>query len=276
MTAHLLSYADKVVHLAAWLILLMAVFVPLERLFTLRPGKIWRAQTGSDLVWYFINSIVPAAIIAIPLAILARALTPLDPFGLYSAVLTWPLWVKLLAALAVNDIGAYWFHRWSHANPWLWRFHAVHHSAEHVDWLTNTRAHPIDMVFTRMSGLVPVYLLGLGQPTPGGLTDTAAIISIVGIFWSFLIHANVWFRFGPLEWLVSTPAFHHWHHTNDEHRDRNFAAIFPVLDRVFGTLYLPKAYPTVYGIDATMSPTFTGQLLDPLAGPLPVAAKPVA
>ena len=269
MTAHLFAYADKVFHLAVWLVLLMVVFVPLERLFTLRPAKLWRAQTGVDLAWYFINSIVPAAIIAVPLAMLAQALATINPLGLYSAVLTWPLWIKLLAAFVVNDIGAYWYHRFTHINPWLWRFHAVHHSAEHVDWLTNTRDHPVDMVFTRMAGLVPVYLLGLGQATPGGMTDTAAIISIVGIFWSFLIHANVWFRFGPLEWLVSTPAFHHWHHSNDEHRDKNFAAIFPVIDRVFGTLYLPKSYPTVYGIDAAISPTLAGQLLDPLAGTKP-------
>jgi sterol desaturase/sphingolipid hydroxylase (fatty acid hydroxylase superfamily) len=270
MTAHLITYADKVFHLAVWLVLLMVIFVPLERLFTLHPAKLWRAQTGVDLAWYFINSIVPAAIIAVPLAMLAQLLAKFNPLGLYAAVLTWPLWIKLLAAFVVNDIGAYWYHRLAHSNAWLWRFHAVHHSAEHVDWLTNTRDHPVDMVFTRMSGLIPVYLLGLGQATPGGMTDTAAIISVVGIFWSFMIHANVWFRFGPLEWLISTPAFHHWHHSNDEHRDRNFAAIFPVIDRVFGTLYLPRTYPTVYGIDAAMSPSLTGQLLDPLAGPLPV------
>jgi len=267
MSAYLLAYANQVLHLSLWLVLLVAIFVPLERLFTLRPAKLWRAQTGVDLAWYFINSIVPAAIIAVPLSMAVRALQGTDPLGLYSAILTWPLWVKLLAALIVNDIGAYWFHRWSHANPWLWRFHALHHSAEHVDWLTNTRAHPIDMVFTRMAGLVPVYLLGLGQPTPGGSADTAALIIISGTVWSFMIHANVWFRFGPLEWLISTPAFHHWHHTNDEHRDHNFAAIFPLIDRAFGTLHLPKSWPVVYGIDAPMDPSLAGQFLNPLIPP---------
>ena len=263
----LAGYADHTVRLAVWLILLVAIFVPIERMFTLRRAKLWRAQTGVDLAWYFVNSLLPAAIIAIPLAMLARTLAGIDPLGLYSAVLTWPLWVKLLAALAVNDVGAYWYHRWSHRNPWLWRWHAVHHSATHIDWLVNTRAHPIDMVFTRMAGLVPVYLLGLGQATPGGITDVAALISVIGILWSFFIHANVRWRLGPLESLVATPAFHHWHHTNDEHRDRNFAAIFPVLDRVFGTLHLPRQWPPSYGIDSPMAPTFTGQLLRPLTPP---------
>ncbi len=72
---------------------------------------------------------------------------------------------------------------------------------------------------------------------------------------------------GPLEWLISTPAFHHWHHTNDEHRDQNFAAIFPIYDKVFGTAWLPKHWPPVYGIDAKVSPTFMGQLLDPISAP---------
>jgi sterol desaturase/sphingolipid hydroxylase (fatty acid hydroxylase superfamily) len=67
-----------------------------------------------------------------------------------------------------------------------------------------------------------------------------------------------------LEWLVSTPAFHHWHHTNDENRDHNFAAIFPFIDRAFGTSWLPKYWPPVYGIDAKVPPTLAGQLLDPL------------
>ena len=261
------GFADHAARLAVWLVLLVAIFVPLERLFSLHPAKVWRAQTGIDLIWYFLNSIVPAAIIAVPLAILARLLAGIDPAGLYSSVLTWPLWAKLLAALVVNDIGAYWYHRWSHVNPWLWRFHAVHHSAEHIDWLVNTRAHPVDMVFTRMAGLVPVYLLGLGQPTPGGVTDVAALISIIGILWSFFLHANVRWRLGPLEWLVATPAFHHWHHTNDDRRDHNYAAIFPVLDRIFGTLHLPRHWPPSYGIDAKMEPSFTGQLLRPLSRP---------
>jgi sterol desaturase/sphingolipid hydroxylase (fatty acid hydroxylase superfamily) len=176
----------------------------------------------------------------------------------------WPLWLKLPLVFLVNDFGVYWYHRAAHAHPRLWRFHAVHHSAEHIDWLVNTRAHPVDMVFTRLAGLVPVYLLGLAQATRSGLDPAVALVMILGTVWSFFIHANVRCRLGPLEWLVSTPAFHHWHHTNDEHRDRNFAAIFPWLDRLFGTAWLPRHWPPVYGIDATVAPTLSGQLLDPL------------
>ncbi len=258
------ALAYSIFRLTIWLILLVAIFVPLERLLALHPAKIWRKQVGVDLCWYFINSLLPAAIIALPLAALAGVLQNFDPLGLYSTVATWPKWLTLLLIFIVNDIGAYWGHRASHKIRFLWRFHAIHHSAEQMDWLVNTRAHPLDMVFTRISGLVPVYLLGLAQ-TAGGKPDLGvALVLVIGTIWSFFIHSNVRIRLGPLEWLISSPLFHHWHHTNDEHRDRNFAAIFPWIDRLFGTAWLPKHWPPVYGIDAKTPETLTGQFLKPL------------
>jgi sterol desaturase/sphingolipid hydroxylase (fatty acid hydroxylase superfamily) len=256
-----------VLRLAVWLVLLIAIFVPLEWLCGLRPAKIWRKEIGVDLAWYFINSLAPAAILSVPLAFLARTLHGIDPGGLYSTVATWPVWLRLLLALFVNDVGAYWGHRAMHAYPALWRFHAIHHSAEHLDWLVNTRVHPFDMVFTRLSGLAPVYLLGLAQSN--GSNEIAAIVTIFGTIWTFFIHSNVRVRLGPLEWVISSPAFHHWHHTNDEHRDRNFAAIFPIIDRLFGTVWLPKHWPPVYGIDARVPSTLSGQFFGPMEPPAP-------
>ena len=261
--------------LAIWLVILVAVFVPLERLCALHPAKIWRKQIGVDLGWYFINSLLPAALISVPLAMLSRVLAALDPGGYYSLVAAWPLWVKLLLTLLVNDLGAYWGHRAMHTSPWLWRFHAIHHSAEELDWLVNTRAHPFDMVFTRLSGLAPVYLLGLAQTTGAHIDPVVAIVTIFGTVWTFFIHANIRVRLGPLEWLVSSPAFHHWHHTNDEHRDRNFAFLFPLIDRLFGTAWLPKSWPPRYGIDAPVPTTLTGQFFDLIepSRPRPPAAE---
>jgi sterol desaturase/sphingolipid hydroxylase (fatty acid hydroxylase superfamily) len=173
--------------------------------------------------------------------------------------------------LLVNDLGAYWGHRALHASPLLWRFHAIHHSAEQLDWLVNTRAHPFDMVFTRLSGLAPVYLLGLAYTTGPHIDPAVAIVTIFGTVWTFFIHANIRVRLGPLEWLISSPAFHHWHHTNDEHRDRNFAFVFPVIDRMFGTAWLPKNWPSAYGIDAQVPSTLAGQFFDPLEPARPPA-----
>ncbi len=269
MTPHIphraVLYAVEVGRLAIWLVLLVCIFVPLERLFALHPAKIWRKQVGVDLAWYFINGLVPAAIIAVPLSALARALQGLDPGGFYSAVAARPLWVRLPVVLVVSDFGAYWGHRALHASPFLWRFHAIHHGAEDLDWLVSARAHPFDIVFNRLSGFIPIYLLGLAQARTGHLDPVVMWVTIIGITWTYFIHANVRWRLGPLEWLISTPAFHHWHHTNDENRDRNFAAFFPMIDWVFGTAWLPKHWPPIYGVDAKIPPTLAGQFLDPLA-----------
>ncbi|EDY19589.1 fatty acid hydroxylase [Chthoniobacter flavus Ellin428] len=267
LLGHLSGLVVDVARLAMWLVVLVAIFVPLERLCALHPARIWRKQIGVDLAWYFINSIVPAAVISVPLALLARTLHELNPGGFYSMVAAWPLWGKLGLVLIVNDIGAYWGHRALHASPFLWRFHAVHHSAEQLDWLVNTRAHPFDMVFTRLSGLAPVYLLGLAQTTGSHIDPAVAGVTIFGAIWTFFIHANLRIRLGPLEWLISSPAFHHWHHTRDDHRDRNFSFVFPVIDRLFGTAWLPKEWPSVYGVNESISPTLSGQFFDPLDPP---------
>ncbi len=271
MAHHAWIFAKDVLGLAMWLVMLAVIFVPLERLFALHPAQIWRKQTGVDLSWYFINSFLPAMVIALPLATLARTLRSVDPGGFYSWAAHWPLWVKVPLVIVVSDIGSYWYHRWSHANPLLWRFHALHHSAEHVDWLVNVRAHPVDLVFNRLAGLVPVYLLGLAISTGPRLDPAVALVTIFGTAWTFFIHANLRWRLGPIEWLISSPAFHHWHHTNDEHRDHNFASIFPFIDKVFGTAWLPNYWPPVYGIDAKVPPHLVAQLIDPLPDQKPAA-----
>jgi hypothetical protein len=59
-----------------------------------------------------------------------------------------------------------------------------------------------------------------------GPDPAVALIMIGGTVWSYFIHATVGFRLGTLEWLIASPAFRHWHHTNDEHRDRNLASVY--------------------------------------------------
>jgi len=186
-----------------------------------------------------------------------------------------PLWMRFAAAVIVGDFGSYWGHRWMHEVPVLWRYHAVHHSAEEMDWLVNTRAHPLDIVFTRFCGLIPIYLLGLAQPSGNTVDVMPVLFPIVGTVSSFVIHANVRWRFGWLEWLVSTPAFHHWHHTKDgpAYINKNYAAILPWMDKCFGTFYLPgKQWPAKYGLDVPMAPGLAGQLLQPFVGPPQVAS----
>ena len=145
---------------------------------------------------------------------------------------------------------------------------AIHHSAEDVDFLVNTRAHPIDMVFGRFCALVPMYVLGLTGPIGPSGSLIAVVVTLYGTLWGFFIHANLQLRFGPLEWLVTTPAFHHWHHTRTGPIDRNFSSNLPWIDWVFGTAYLPRhAWPESYGISSKMPDDLIDQLAYPFLPP---------
>jgi sterol desaturase/sphingolipid hydroxylase (fatty acid hydroxylase superfamily) len=165
----------------------------------------------------------------------------------------------------VGEFGYYWAHRSMHEVTFLWGFHAVHHSAEQIDWLVSTRAHPLDLVFSRVAAFIPMYVFGLAQPLGNVLDPVSVGVVLVGMMWGFFIHANLRWRFGPLEWLVTTPAFHHWHHTNDEHANRNFSTMLPWVDRIFGTHYMPSDHwPPGYGIDDKLPDSIGDQLLYPL------------
>ena len=121
-----------------------------------------------------------------------------------------------------------------------------------------------------------VEVIDLGTP---GLDLAPYLVTVVSTVWGFFIHSNVKWRMGWLEWFVSTPAFHHWHHTNDgpQFINKNYAPMLPWVDGIFGTYYLPKRWPEKYGIDDPIASGLTGQLLGPIErlwdGPQPVQAR---
>jgi sterol desaturase/sphingolipid hydroxylase (fatty acid hydroxylase superfamily) len=256
---------NSVVYHSTWLLLLMLIFLPIERLFSLHPRKFLRQSTLGDIGFYFVSGLIPSMLLAIPLSLLALAAHQIVPSSLHMAVAALPLWLRVVAGVVVGEIGFYWAHRWAHEIPFLWRFHSIHHGPEELYFLISSRAHPFDNAFMRIVGLTPVFLLGLANPlTPSGnLVPT--LIVLISIVWGFFIHSNLRWRLGPLEWIISSPAFHHWHHTLAEPRDRNYAAMLPWIDRIFGTYHLPrKQWPSAYGIDAELPSSVAGQLLHPL------------
>jgi len=264
--------------LCLWFVALMALFVPLERIFGLRRQLVFRKAFGTDVLYYFLSGLVPKLLLAVPLSTAAAVFHRLTPAAYYDWMAGLPGILRLAAAFFIGEVGAYWGHRLSHEIPWLWRFHAIHHNAEEVDWLVHTRAHPVDMVFTRLCGLLPLYALGLIQPYASRADWTIIWLTLVGTAWGFFVHANLNLRLGPIEWLVSTPAFHHWHHTNDgaAYINKNYAPLFPCVDALFGTFYLPRKWPTKYGIDTPLPPQFALQLVEPLLPSSPPQPAPPA
>ena len=248
--AYLPTFAVNVGRLCLWLALLSLVFVPLERWLAVRKARLPRRALAINLGMYFLNSLLPAAVLSALMAVVAVAAHAALPAALPAALGALPLAVKLPLSFVIAEIGFYWGHRLSHRLPWLWYFHSVHHKPEHLYFLINTHAHPVDMVVTRLFGMTPLYILGLAGASAGG-SATPALVIVIGTIWGFFIHSNLRVRLGPLESIIATPAFHHWHHTSIAPLDRNFSSTLPFLDRVFGTWHLPDHWPSAYGIADT-------------------------
>jgi len=272
--AHLLGFLSDLVRLSVWLLLLSLIFVPLERLFAVRPQKFFRKALAQDLGYYFISGVVPALLLIVPLSIAALVARAIVPSWMQATVAAWPLWQRIVVGFVVGEIGFYWGHRWTHEIPFLWRFHSIHHSPEHVYFLVSSHAHPIDNIFIRLCGLIPAYILGVASPLSPTGSLVPVLIVLIATMWGFFIHSNVRWRLGPLEWLIATPAFHHWHHTLGEPRDRNYASMLPWMDRIFGTYYLPRQWPAAYGIDTKLPDSLGRQLVHPFLPQSPPVRLP--
>lgn len=232
-----------------WFVLNMlmtgVLFVPLEKMFgRLREQPLFRTEWREDLFYFLLSSL------------LVQILTYLSLFPSYTilahtsnwaelrhAVGSQPLWLQFIEIMFLTDFMQYWFHRAFHRIPFLWGFHAVHHSAQKMDWLAGSRMHIIEIIGLRGMTIIPMYVLGF--------TESAmhAYILLVYIYATF-VHANVRFNVEWLKPFIVTPRFHHWHHgIEKEAIDVNFAIHFPLFDRLFGTYYMPpKQWPSGYGI----------------------------
>jgi lathosterol oxidase len=245
------------------LLLLVLVFVPIERAFARRTEQpVFRRGWRTDLAHFFASHLLVQVTTLLTLAPALLFFRWAAHPGLQQAAASQPVALQALEALAVADLAGYAAHRAFHAVPFLWRFHAVHHSSEAMDWLAGSRLHLVDALATRAAVFVPLFVLGFER----------AALSAYLVWVSFQatwIHANLRGSWGPLEAMLATPRFHHWHHAaGPEARDRNFAVHLPVIDRLFGTLHLPPGrWPERYGIDGSPVPEgWLPQLLWPLRG----------
>jgi sterol desaturase/sphingolipid hydroxylase (fatty acid hydroxylase superfamily) len=272
LTHQLQVFLTSVSQLCLWLAILCVIFVPLERLFAIHRQKIVRPGIGIDLGYYVLSSLLPAILLSLPVGLLAWGAHRFVPYRIHAIAAEAPFWARALVGLVISDCAYYWAHRWMHTVPILWRFHAIHHSAPRIDFLVNTRMHPVDMLISRLSGLVPLYVLGLIEPVGAG--PMAVTIILIGKLWGFFIHANLRWRYGPLAWVLSTPAFHHWHHAVTP-ANRNYASMLPWLDRIFGTYHVPNgAFPAQYGIAEAVPDNLSVQLIQPFLEKWPATPPP--
>lgn len=225
------------------LIIAAAVFVPFERLAAAHPEQpIFRRGWAVDALTGLMNAALLYGALMIALGAIDVAAAAAAPH-LRLWIEARPIWAQAILALVIGDLGVYASHRLAHTIPWLWRFHAVHHSAEEMDWLVGFSFHPIDLLILRVASLGPLVALHV---TPAAI----AIFVTVSGWQAWLVHANVRMPYGPLRWLVVSPEFHHWHHSAErEAYDKNFASLVASWDVVFGTVHLPRdSQPQHYGI----------------------------
>lgn len=240
IAAYLLGEAGKLACFAV-------VFALLETFWPAAGGqRLWRRESRLDLAFSFLVPVLAAPLFFVTLLLFAKGLRASPATGwLVSAhrfvsARSFPL--QVLAAVFIADLSGYWRHRILHSRL-FWPFHAIHHSSQEVDWLSNERVHPAESVLSSLEQLVVLQLLGFGP-------EVAAINSFVRRAHSLFEHSNVRFSYGPLNYIFVSPRFHRWHHSDDPRlAHKNFANFFSCIDLLFGTFCLPEEQgPRTFGL----------------------------
>lgn len=144
--------------------------------------------------------------------------------------------VEIVGTIIVFDFFDYWWHRFNHLVPFLWRFHKVHHTDTHVDVTTTLRFHPGELFFSYGAKVCWIFIWG---PSLAAFAIFETGITLYALFH----HSNIDF---PDRWekrlrlVHMTPRLHAGHHTVSlRTRDGNYSTIFLIWDRLFGTLREP-------------------------------------
>lgn len=238
-------------------LVLFAMFRPLELAFPAKAGqRFFRPHWATDLCFLLGEYLVFNGIVFWTLEKLRPWIHAATPESIREWVMSQHLVIQLLLIILIGDVLIYWGHRLQHKVDWLWRFHSIHHSAEHLDWLAAHREHPVDSLYTILIVNLPVFALGFS------IQALAYFAAFRGL-WAILIHANVRFPLpAPLRVLVGAPELHHWHH----HRNRdagNYANVSPLMDVLFGTYHCPPHEPETVGVDEPVPKSYLKQLLYP-------------
>jgi sterol desaturase/sphingolipid hydroxylase (fatty acid hydroxylase superfamily) len=236
------------------------IFILIEKFFPLYKGQpVFRKEWQTDMAHFIVNHFVVGLILLIVNFAIHRLFGWIIRSDLQQAVQSISFIPQLLLCILVADLMQYGAHRAYHEIPFLWRFHAVHHSAKTMDWLAGSRQHMLELIVTRVLVLGPIYVLGFDEAVMN------AYIIVVG-FQAVFNHSNVHLPWGPLKYLIVTPDFHHWHHSSDDAAiDKNYAAHYAFLDHLFGTaVKTDQKFPEKYGVVGDYMPDgFVQQQLFP-------------
>jgi sterol desaturase/sphingolipid hydroxylase (fatty acid hydroxylase superfamily) len=234
---------------------LAVIFWPLEKVFPAKSQSIFRPAWWTDLTFFLGQYLLWGGVVFAILHFFRNQLDGILPTDFRAAVQSQPWWLQAIEVIFLSDLLVYWGHRLQHRFEFLWRFHSIHHSAEHLDWLAAHREHPLDSIYTMTLINLPAFVMGYPLETLAGL------LAFRGL-WAIYIHSNVRLPIGPLRMLVGAPELHHWHHSR-EREAGNYANISPLMDLIFGTYRCPDHEPASLGVSEPMPRSYLGQLLHP-------------
>ncbi len=175
-----------------------------------------------------------------------------------------PFWIHVLAAFLMLDFWTYWWHRFNHTLPFLWRFHKVHHSDPCMDVTTANRFHLGEIVFSSILRL-PVLLLA------GATLGELALYETLLFANTQIHHANIGFSSVAdkvLRIFLTSPNMHKVHHSRLlAETNSNYTSLLSVWDRLFGSFRLrANPHEISFGLDDTDQPnqqTIPGLFLMP-------------
>jgi sterol desaturase/sphingolipid hydroxylase (fatty acid hydroxylase superfamily) len=227
-----------------------AAIIALERLRPYDRQRFLRAGLGIDLIGY---ALIQSAVLSVVIRGLVGALDRLTAASSHGLIAGWPFAAQLALFIVSHDFYIYWFHRWQHASPRLWRLHEAHHSAREIDWIAGSRSHALEIVINQTIEVAAMVMLGAS-------TDVMLCKGAISIVSGMWIHANVDLSTGWLRHVINGPQLHRWHHAIDyAPPGKNFGTKLAIWDTLFGTAELPARKPAGYGLAEPFPAGFVAQ-----------------
>jgi len=184
------------------------------------------------------------------LILLASDFTVENRFGLLY-LFDLPIWLHaILGVMLLDLIGAYLVHLTEHKVKWMWKFHLIHHSDQHVDVTTGLRHHPGEILFRISFTVLGVLIAGVPM-------SVVMLYQTFSVLFTHITHANISLPVKVdqlISWVFVSPNMHKVHHHYKQPlTDTNFGNIFSIWDRIFGTYARVEPAKIVYGVDTHMA-----------------------
>jgi sterol desaturase/sphingolipid hydroxylase (fatty acid hydroxylase superfamily) len=224
-------------------------------------GDIRRA-TRADVTYFLLAAPIDQLQILLLIGILAQT----AQYHQYIQVVDiWPsgapILLQLLLLTLIIDIFKYWYHRWTHEVPLLWRMHSIHHSLDRLEMLRASYFFPLDVFLTVGIGTLAGLMVGVGY-------EVIIFHNVWAGITGLLNHSNTDLECGFLDHILNSPGHHRAHHSaRNPGLSSNYGSFFNFADRMFGTRYFPKTLDEVVPLGLDDSYDMPDTVLKQLAVP---------